>query len=57
MTQGAADLDAFGARGRAPERTLRATARIAELERHPVLTTSAGSAPPTPDEVDAAQPA
>ncbi|GGV25414.1 hypothetical protein GCM10010277_06370 [Streptomyces longisporoflavus] len=43
LTQGAADLAACGARGRAHERTRRATARIAALERRAAWTTSLAS--------------
>ncbi|MER6143156.1 thiol reductant ABC exporter subunit CydC [Streptomyces sparsogenes] len=44
VTQGAADLAAYGARGRAHARVRRAAARIAALERRRALTTSLGSA-------------
>ncbi|MDX3233118.1 thiol reductant ABC exporter subunit CydC [Streptomyces sp. ME19-01-6] len=44
VTQGAADLAAYGARGRAHERARRASARIAALERRKALTTSLASA-------------
>ncbi|WBO69693.1 thiol reductant ABC exporter subunit CydC [Streptomyces camelliae] len=44
LTQGAADLAAYGARDRAAERARRAAARIARLERHRALTTSLASA-------------
>ncbi|WPO75687.1 amino acid ABC transporter ATP-binding/permease protein [Streptomyces sp. KN37] len=44
LTQGAADLAAYGARGRADERARRAAARIAALERQGALTTSLASA-------------
>ncbi|WP_399921579.1 thiol reductant ABC exporter subunit CydC [Streptomyces kanamyceticus] len=44
LTQGAADLAAYGARGRADERARRAAARIAALERRGALTTSLASA-------------
>ncbi|MGY0056403.1 thiol reductant ABC exporter subunit CydC [Streptomyces sp. LZ34] len=44
VTQGAADLAAYGARGRAHERARRASARIAALERRGALTTSLASA-------------
>ncbi|MGW0534903.1 thiol reductant ABC exporter subunit CydC [Streptomyces sp. NPDC003032] len=44
LTQGAADLAAYGARGRAHRRVCRAAARIAALERHKALTTSLASA-------------
>ncbi|MGW7087127.1 thiol reductant ABC exporter subunit CydC [Streptomyces sp. NPDC054871] len=43
LTQGAADLAANGARGRAHERTRRASARIAALERRAAWTTSIAS--------------
>ncbi|POX52045.1 thiol reductant ABC exporter subunit CydC [Streptomyces sp. Ru71] len=44
LTRGAADLAAYGARGRVHERARRAGQRIAALERHKALTTSLGSA-------------
>jgi ATP-binding cassette subfamily C protein/ATP-binding cassette subfamily C protein CydC len=44
LTQGAADLAAYGAQGRAEERARRASARIAALERRGALTTSLASA-------------
>ncbi|MEU7576240.1 thiol reductant ABC exporter subunit CydC [Streptomyces sp. NPDC041068] len=44
LTQGAADLAAYGARGRAAERAGRASARIAALERHSALTTQLATA-------------
>ncbi|MFH8678037.1 thiol reductant ABC exporter subunit CydC [Streptomyces lydicus] len=44
VTQGAADLVAYGAQGRAHERARRASARIAALERRQALTTSLASA-------------
>ncbi|MFH8561337.1 thiol reductant ABC exporter subunit CydC [Streptomyces sp. NPDC017988] len=44
LTQGAADLAAYGARGRADGRARRAAARIAALERQGALTTSLASA-------------
>lgn len=44
LTQGAADLAAYGARGRADRRARRASARIAALERQKALTTSLASA-------------
>ncbi|WP_225102087.1 thiol reductant ABC exporter subunit CydC [Streptomyces sp. CoH27] len=44
LTQGAADLAAYGARDRAAERARRAASRIARLERHRALTTSLASA-------------
>ncbi|GGS14707.1 hypothetical protein GCM10010252_62740 [Streptomyces aureoverticillatus] len=44
VTQGAADLAAYGARGRAEERVRGASARIAALERRGALTTSLASA-------------
>ncbi|MFD9903767.1 thiol reductant ABC exporter subunit CydC, partial [Streptomyces sp. NPDC059063] len=44
LTQGAADLAAYGARGRADERARGAAARVAALERHQALTTSLASA-------------
>ncbi|GAA1937398.1 hypothetical protein GCM10009837_74550 [Streptomyces durmitorensis] len=43
LTQGAADLAACGARGRAHERTSRASAQIAALERRAAWTTSLAS--------------
>ncbi|MFF0739568.1 thiol reductant ABC exporter subunit CydC [Streptomyces sp. NPDC004111] len=43
LTRGAADLAAYGARGRAVARARRRTARIAVLERRKALTTAAGS--------------
>ncbi|MGW6024752.1 thiol reductant ABC exporter subunit CydC [Streptomyces sp. NPDC055099] len=43
LTQGAADLAAYGARARAHERNLRACARIAALERRAAWTTSVAS--------------
>ncbi|MEV2255664.1 thiol reductant ABC exporter subunit CydC [Streptomyces sp. NPDC050147] len=44
LTQGAADLAAYGARGRAADRARRATLRIARLERRRARTTSLASA-------------
>ncbi|WP_055702515.1 thiol reductant ABC exporter subunit CydC, partial [Streptomyces silaceus] len=44
LTRGAADLAAYGARGRADERARHAAARIAALERRSALTTSLASA-------------
>ncbi|MGA4847237.1 thiol reductant ABC exporter subunit CydC [Streptomyces sp. G5(2025)] len=44
LTQGAADLAAYGARDRAAERARRAAARIAALERRAALTASLASA-------------
>ncbi|TDC21007.1 thiol reductant ABC exporter subunit CydC [Streptomyces sp. 8K308] len=44
VTEGAADLTAYGARGRAHERVRRASGEIAALERRGVLTTSLASA-------------
>lgn len=44
LTQGAADLAAYGALGRAHERTCHASARIAALERRAAWTTSLASA-------------
>ncbi|MEL3946343.1 MULTISPECIES: thiol reductant ABC exporter subunit CydC [Streptomyces] len=44
LTQGAADLAAYGARGRADERARHAAARIAALERRQALTASLASA-------------
>ncbi len=44
LTRGAADLAAYGARGRAHARTSAATARIAALEERRALTTSLASA-------------
>lgn len=44
LTQGAADLAAFGARGQAEARARRASYRIATLERRGALTTSVASA-------------
>ncbi|MFF8957392.1 thiol reductant ABC exporter subunit CydC [Streptomyces sp. NPDC014894] len=44
MTEGAADLAAYGARGRVEERARRASARIAALERRAALTASLASA-------------
>ncbi|MFK4071296.1 thiol reductant ABC exporter subunit CydC [Streptomyces sp. NPDC029674] len=44
LTQGAADLAAYGARGRTHERARRVTARIAGLERQKALTTSLAQA-------------
>ncbi|MEV0258169.1 thiol reductant ABC exporter subunit CydC [Streptomyces sp. NPDC050732] len=44
LTQGAADLAAYGARGRTHDRARRVTARIAGLERHKALTTSLAQA-------------
>lgn len=44
LTQGAADLAAYGARGRVDERARSASARIAGLERHKALTTALASA-------------
>ncbi|MFI0975452.1 thiol reductant ABC exporter subunit CydC [Streptomyces sp. NPDC021093] len=44
LVEGAADLAAYGARGRADERARRAAARIAVLERREALTTSLASA-------------
>lgn len=44
LTEGAADLAAYGARGRVHARAGAATARIAALERHRALTTSLASA-------------
>ncbi|MFG2402002.1 thiol reductant ABC exporter subunit CydC [Streptomyces lydicus] len=44
VTQGAADLAAYGAQGRAHERARRTAARIAALERRQALTTSLASA-------------
>lgn len=44
LTRGAADLAAYGARGRADERARSASARIAALERRQALTTSLASA-------------
>lgn len=44
LTQGAADLAAYGARGRADARARRTSAGIAALERRKALTTSLGSA-------------
>ncbi|MEV7193594.1 thiol reductant ABC exporter subunit CydC [Streptomyces sp. NPDC093510] len=44
LTQGAADLAAYGARGRTHDRSRRVTARIARLERHKALTTSLAQA-------------
>ncbi|MFF8501853.1 thiol reductant ABC exporter subunit CydC [Streptomyces anulatus] len=44
VTRGAADLAAYGARGRAHELVRDASARIAALERHRALTTSLASA-------------
>ncbi|MEU9607711.1 thiol reductant ABC exporter subunit CydC [Streptomyces sp. NPDC048057] len=44
LTAGAADLAAYGARGRTEERARRAAARIAALERRAALTTSLASA-------------
>ncbi|MFI5687602.1 thiol reductant ABC exporter subunit CydC [Streptomyces sp. NPDC051636] len=43
LTQGAADLAAYGAQGRAAERARRAALRIARLERRRALTTSLAS--------------
>ncbi|MFJ3969449.1 thiol reductant ABC exporter subunit CydC [Streptomyces parvus] len=43
VTRGAADLAAYGARGRAHERVRDASARIAALERHKALTVSLAS--------------
>lgn len=43
LTQGAADLAAYGARARAHERNLRACTRIAALERRAAWTTSVAS--------------
>ncbi|MEV0321062.1 thiol reductant ABC exporter subunit CydC [Streptomyces sp. NPDC050658] len=43
LTRGAADLAAYGARGRAHERARRAAGRIAALERGKALTTSLAS--------------
>ncbi|MFG2503212.1 thiol reductant ABC exporter subunit CydC [Streptomyces sp. NPDC048441] len=44
LTQGAADLAAYGARGRADDRARRASAEIAALERGKALTTSLATA-------------
>ncbi|WP_409234185.1 thiol reductant ABC exporter subunit CydC [Streptomyces sp. PA5.6] len=44
LTQGAADLAAYGARGRTHDRARAVTAHIAELERHKALTTSLAQA-------------
>ncbi|MEU8892671.1 thiol reductant ABC exporter subunit CydC [Streptomyces sp. NPDC048442] len=44
LVQGAADLAAYGAQGRAEERARRASARIGVLERRKALTTSLASA-------------
>ncbi|MFD4635551.1 thiol reductant ABC exporter subunit CydC [Streptomyces sp. NPDC058284] len=44
LTQGAADLAAYGARGRVHDRARDVAARIARLERHKALTTSLAQA-------------